>query len=265
MIVGTSPALCSFTRMPIVPNSVAPPSNIRASSDYARTALGNDFLSMLSSQEPETFSRLKADLEEFKLNVGAVLQHSGIPITHVYFPTSGVVSCAVPLEEDRKVTTYIIGHDGAVNIDPECGNRAYFTCTVEISGYALRLRSETWRAALRQSSGLCRQVAGYLYRQVVQSQQMVACNVAHDVESRLCRWLLRLHDYSDRGMIAVTHQSLARLMSVRRTTVTLVARGLHDAGIIRYRRGQIEVLDRYALETAACECHEAASTRLEAV
>jgi CRP-like cAMP-binding protein len=84
---------------------------------------------------------------------------------------------------------------------------------------------------------------------------MIACNIAHDLESRLCQWLLRLHDYSGRGMIAMTHQSLARLMSVRRTTVTLIARALHEAGIIRYRRGQIEVVDRYALETAACECY----------
>ena len=127
-------------------------------------------------------------------------------------------------------------------------------CVVELSGHALRLKSETWRAALAQSSKLRSEIARHFCGQVSQSQQMIACNIAHDAESRLCRWLLQLHDYADRGTIAVTHQSLARLMSVRRTTVTLMAGALHEAGIIHYRRGQIEILDRFALETAACAC-----------
>jgi len=243
--------------MPITPDIVAFPSDVDAPT-RARSALGNDLLAAFSSHHGETFLLLKPHLEQFELKAGTVLQSSGAPVTHVYFPTSGAVSCAVTVDEDRQIATHIIGHDGGINIELECGtDRTYFNFMVELSGCALRLRRETWRAALIESPPLCERVVQHLRHQVFRSQKMIACNIAHDVESRLCQWLLRLHDYSGRGVIAMTHQSLARLMSVRRTTVTLIARALHEAGIIQYRRGQIEVLDRYALETAACECYTA--------
>jgi len=233
----------------------------------ARTLFGNDLLAALSSHDDGAFSLLRPDLEPVKLNLGMILQGSGAPITHVYFPSSGLISCAVALEDDREITTHIIGRDGGVNIDLECGReRMNCKCVVELPGYALRLKSEAWRAALAQSSKLRGEIARHFYAQVLQAQRMVACNIAHDAESRLCRWLLRLHDYSDRGTIPVTHQSLARLMSVRRTTVTLAARALHDAGIIHYRRGQIEILDRFALEPAACACFRTAvATAFQAI
>jgi CRP-like cAMP-binding protein len=90
---------------------------------------------------------------------------------------------------------------------------------------------------------------------LAQVQQSAACNALHEAESRFCRWLLQSRDRSDDDIVPITQEFLAQMLGVRRTTVTLVAQSLQDAGLLRYRRGRIEILDRSTLEERACECY----------
>jgi hypothetical protein len=86
-------------------------------------------------------------------------------------------------------------------------------------------------------------------------QQSVACNALHTLEARLCRWLLQTHDCMDGDVIPLTQEYLGQMLGVRRTTVTIAARLLQSAGLIRYRRGHIQILDRATLEDITCECY----------
>jgi hypothetical protein len=104
------------------------------------------------------------------------------------------------------------------------------------------------------------------YRELMlaETRQALACQLKHDAESRLCQWLLRMDDWQRPAPIAMTQQALARFMGVRRTTVTLIAQGLQDAGIISYRRGIISIADHLALHQASCECYRSLRSRYHA-
>jgi CRP-like cAMP-binding protein len=100
---------------------------------------------------------------------------------------------------------------------------------------------------------------------LAQIQQSVACNALHSLEARLCRWLLQTHDCVDGNVIALTQEFLGHMLGVRRTTITVAARLLQSAGLIRYRRGHIQILDRGALEEIACECYAVVRQNTEKV
>jgi CRP-like cAMP-binding protein len=100
---------------------------------------------------------------------------------------------------------------------------------------------------------------------LIQVQQTAACNALHPVEARLSRWLLQARDRLESNNIKLTHEFLSQMLGVRRTTVTVVANMLQQAGLIRYHRGQIEIVDRAGLEARACECYEAIRRHVEEI
>jgi CRP-like cAMP-binding protein len=222
-----------------------------------RPAIQNQLLAALSHHSPAEFTAIQPSLEPCDLKLGDILQDAGEIVTYVYFPLGALVSCFVILADGEEVATHCVGNEGIIYGECELGlGSAFHKALVVRSGSTLRMSANSWRAALALHPELRDQILRYLGRQSLQLQQTIACNIAHDVESRLCGWLLQMHDHAGRGVIEATHQMLARMMCVRRTTITLIARRLHDARIISYRRGNIEIIDRFALEAAACECHQ---------
>jgi CRP-like cAMP-binding protein len=218
----------------------------------------NHLLALLSASGRE---RLAPHLTLCRLEPGIILQREDMVVEHAYFPVSGLISSALVMPEGIEVVSALVGSDGAAcsEVAPPPG-RALTRATVRLAGAAWRVPFAVWRQ-VADHDGQREVLACYHAFRLFESQQNAACNLLHDVESRLCRWLLQVHDRVGRSLIPMTHAELATLTGVRRTTITLIAGGLEAAGIIHNRRGTIDIIDRFALEATACECYGRISAR----
>ena len=223
------------------------------SSDADSTA-GNQVLGALPSSD---YALLAPHLREMSLTRGAVLHYHGQHIAHVYFPQGGMVSIVVTMRDGTMVETATLGRANIVGASAAFGsNLAVGMAVVQLPGKASRIRAEQLRAAAQESAVIRDFAAGYNDLLLAQVQQSVACNALHGLEQRLCRWLLRAHDCGDGDTVPLTQEFLGEMLGVRRTSVTLAAQLLQTRGIISYRRGQIRIANRSALEGLACECYE---------
>jgi CRP-like cAMP-binding protein len=170
-----------------------------------------------------------------------------------------MVSIVVVLSGGGKsVETATVGREGAVGAIAGLGERlASARAIVQVAGSGSRIGARQLQAAVRQSPFLRDFIVRYQEMLLHQAQQSTACNALHEARPRLCRWLLQTRDRLDSDMVALTQEFLAQMLGVRRTTVTELARGLQSKGLVRYKRGKIEILDRQGLEECACECYGA--------
>ena len=160
------------------------------------------------------------------------------------------------MQSGATVETAAIGRAGVIGASAGLGARSTFTrAIVQLPGTAGWLSASHFHAAASQSQAIRDLIVRYNNVLLAQIQQSVACNVLHSLEARLCRWLLQTHDCIDGHDIPLTQEFLGQMLGVRRTTVTIAARLLQTAGLIRYRRGHIQILDRGALEEITCECY----------
>jgi CRP-like cAMP-binding protein len=202
------------------------------------------------------YSLLAPHLRIVELARGAVLHDAGEPFEHVYFPHSGMVSVVTIMRNGATVETATLGRTGVIGGTAAFGaHRAVGRSIVQLPGTASRLPAARFHAAAQESQAIRELAVRYNDLLIAQIQQSVACNALHTLEARLCRWLLQTHDCVDGDTIPLTQEFLGQMLGVRRTSVTLAARLLQSAGLIRYRRGHIQVVDRAGLEDAACECH----------
>src|SRR4051812_26676641 len=226
----------------------------------ANELMANRLLALLPQTERERVGR---HLASCVLDLGQVLQHESAEIEHVYFPGSGIIASTLIVPDAADVTVSIVGREGALFIDAAGAiGRSFIRATVRSPGMAFRLNLAIWRELI--TAGPAGELAAaYNALCLADTQQNAACCLLHDVESRVCRWLLHVHDRLDGAAIAMTHADLASFAGTRRTTVTLIAGSLESAGIIDHRRGKIEVIDRFALEATACECYGTIRSRRE--
>ncbi len=219
---------------------------------------------LLAALPRRAYRRLLPRLEPVSLLFRAVLQEPSRPIPFVYFPSSGVVSVVIPPDGvGDGVEVGLVGREGVIGLPVFLGaDSTPARWVVQVPGEALRTPAEEFRAhaARRPLHDLLLLYANAFLAQVSQS---VACNALHPVEERLCRWLLTVHTRVDSDVFPLTHEFLGAMLGVRRASVTEAARGLQEAGLIRYGRGRLEVLDRAGLESAACGCHRAAQAELD--
>jgi CRP-like cAMP-binding protein len=211
---------------------------------------------LLAALPPAELSALTPFLREVSLCRGTVLHEPGDLIAEVYFPHDAVISMVGIMQNGASVETAMIGHEAALGLGAALTSRRAVTrAVVQLPGRAARMgAAEFNQAAL--ASAVLRELAGRANDLLIaQLQQSVACNALHSAEARLCRRLLEYSDRAD-GELALTQDALAQAISVRRTTVTIIAQILQDAGAIRYRRGVIQVLDRALLEKSSCECYQ---------
>src|SRR5215467_633259 len=214
------------------------------------------FNRFLASLPPHDFSLRAPHLRTIALERGVMLHDVGEEIENVYFPHTGMVSLVAVMQSGSTVETAAIGRAGVIGASAGLGARSTFTrAIVQLPGTAGWLSASHFHAAAIQSQAIRDLIARYNNLLLAQIQQSVACNALHSLEARLCRWLLQTHDCIDGNDVPLTQEFLGQMLGVRRTTVTIAARLLQSAGLIRYRRGHIQVLDRPAIEDIACECY----------
>lgn len=219
----------------------------------ASTTIGNRLLAALPY---DTLSRLEPHMKAVPLRRGRVLCEVDEPLSQVYFVENGAVSLVTVFEDGTTAEMATVGREGVVGIVTVLGGEhALGSYVVALSGAAVAVDVARFREALRETPMLRPACEAYAQAFLAHLLQNVACNAAHRVEQRCARWLLMCADHTDDGTFELTQEYLAEMLGVRRSTVTVVACALQEAGLIDYRRGSITVRDRRGLEGAACECY----------
>lgn len=233
--------------------SFAPPAK---SGDGDARFRANRLLAALSARD---FAVLEPHLEPVALARGKVLFEPGDDVTTTYFPCHRTMASLLIVTRDgREVEAATIGREGAVGgIVSEGHKPAFGRAVVQIPGDAYAIPTSHLEAAKTGSPRFGDLFSRYADALLAQVMQGVACNALHRVEARCARWLLAVHDRAGDRTIHLTHESLAEMLGVQRTTVSGATSELQARGLIRTRRGGVEIIDRRGLERAACECYAA--------
>jgi CRP-like cAMP-binding protein len=187
-------------------------------------------------------------------------------ITDIYFATDAVVSLVIPLSSGEVIETAMVGRDGIIGAAAALNGRVSLNQgIVQIGGFALRCAIDPLKEILKAHPYIRSMIGGHEQALFAQAQQSAACNVAHVIESRLSRWLLRAADLHGSNELPLTQEYIAQMLGVRRTSVTVVARTLQEAGLIRYTRGHIKLVDIAGLQETACECYQTVKLNYDAL
>ncbi|HZL29440.1 MAG TPA: Crp/Fnr family transcriptional regulator [Pseudolabrys sp.] len=219
---------------------------------------------VLTSLRPNDRALIEPHFKDVVMTQGTLLQEQGEQINYVYFPHTGMISLLAVMRLGNSVEIATVGREGTVGAMSRFGPRRSFTrAIVQADGIASRISTVKFQEAVKKSENLREAVVRFNECLLAQVQQTAACNALHELDERLCRSLLQTQDRTGGTLITLTHELLAQMLAVRRTTVTLVARSLQKAGAIKYRRGKIEILDRGMLEKRACECYDVVSREMD--
>lgn len=211
---------------------------------------------MIESLPGKSRSRLLAISEAVEFAIGDVLSDAGTPTRYVYFPTTGFVSLAMSGRPMLEVG--MVGREGMLGAELVLGVQASpLHAVVQGSGAAWRIGGLEFSRELLRSSALQRGLNRYVYVTMIQLALAASCLRFHQIEPRLARWLLMTQDRARSDNFHITHEFLAYMLGVRRVGITTAASRLQRDGLIKYRRGEIEVLDRRGLKAAACSCYSA--------
>jgi CRP-like cAMP-binding protein len=213
---------------------------------------------ILAALPDSVFQQLEPDLQHVTLPQGRVCIDAHDPIDQVYFPQSGMVSLLVATGGGGMIETSSIGREGAVGLQCGFGPRLSLSrAVVQIPGKFSTISTSRFERTVSRTPALRDLIVRYTETLWCEAQQNAACNATHDGSSRLCRRLLQCSDHTGSDQLPLTQESLAEMLGMRRTTVTLLAQQLQNRGVLRYSRGRITVLDRAALQRHACGCYAA--------
>jgi CRP-like cAMP-binding protein len=219
-----------------------------------RKRIGNRLLDCLPSDE---LNYLRPLWETVSLTQAEEVCRQDSPLSHVYFPLSGIYATVVGLEDGRVIEASTVGNEGIIGIAAVLGlGISPKTATTPVAGDCLRLPVPALRSALKQGSALDRILRRYAAYALRNAYQTVACNAAHSARERMCRWLLTSQDRVGSVQLKMTHEILAQLLGVRRQTVTVIAGMLQEAECIKSRHGIVRILNRSGLEAYCCECYQ---------
>ncbi|HXF80264.1 MAG TPA: Crp/Fnr family transcriptional regulator [Usitatibacter sp.] len=214
----------------------------------------NLLLAALSTAE---LKRLRGHLEPVDMPLGDVVYESGRHLDHVYFPTTCIVSLLYVLENGASAEIAVVGYEGVVGVSIFMGGETTPSrAVVQSAGSAFRLPGALMKDEFTRGGAMQHLMLRYTQSLITQMAQTAVCNRHHSVDQQLCRWLLLSIDRLPSPEITMTQELIANMLGVRREGVTEAAGKLQDAGVIKYRRGHIEVLDRTRLEAMSCECYE---------
>lgn len=220
---------------------------------------------LLGALHAESRARIDPHLEPVDLKLGAVVCDAGGLLKHAYFPQGSVLSLLTVLENGSAIETANIGREGAFGLFAAMYSRVSFNrCIVQLEGRMVRCPIELLQSEFKNSEHVRDLFVSYSETLLSQVQQTVACNAMHTTEERMCRWLLMMHDRAEGESLTYTHEFLAHILGANRKSVTLAAQSMQSAGLISYRRGTIQVLDRQGLEQASCECYAIVKERFDA-
>ena len=196
-------------------------------------------------------------LEYVQMRTHDALHEAGLPITHGYFMNDGLASVLNVMADGKSVEVGLAGKEGFIGLPLIVGlSTSPSRVVMQVAGSAFRIRASDFVQALRRCPQLERQLNRFTHAMAMQSAQVAACNRVHEVEERLARWLLMSQDRLGGDHIPLTQEFLAHMLGTRRASVTVAAGILQKAGLIRYTRGEVNVVNRAELENAACECYQ---------
>jgi CRP-like cAMP-binding protein len=219
---------------------------------------------LLAALDAEDRQLLAARLTPVTLEKGALLYDPGDMVDTVYFPDDCVISLMTLMESGAAIESATIGREGALGLMSAVSPRQSLSrAIVQVAGRAHRISAPHLHRIWEQSGQVRDLVDRHNEALFAHAIQSVACNALHSVEARFCRWLLSCRDRIDSNTVSLTQEFLADMLGVQRTTVTVVARALQASGLIRYRRGVVDILDRAGLEAIACECYGAVRRNYE--
>ena len=220
---------------------------------------------LLGALETASRKRIDPHLEPIRLKLGTIVCEAGGVLKHAYFPQGSVLSLLTVLENGSAIETANIGREGAFGLFAAMYSRASFNrCLVQLEGAMVRCPIELLQSEFKRSEHVRDLFVSYSETLLSQVQQTVACNAMHTTEEKMCRWLLMMHDRADGEALPYTHEFLSHMLGANRKSVTLAAQSMQTAGLISYRRGKIQVLDRPGLEKASCECYAIVRERFDA-
>ena len=219
----------------------------------------NLLLDMLS---PADLKLLQPHLKPARFEQHHVLFEADQKIHSVYFPTGAVVSLVVTLSTGETIEAAMVGMDGVVGASAALDGRvALSRGIIQLSGEVIVCDIDALKSTALQSPKLLSLLIRHEQTVYTQAQQSAACFATHQVEARLCRWMLRARDLSGSDHLSFTQEYLAQMLGVRRTSVTVVAHTLQTAGLIKYARGKIQIVDAEGLQDSTCECYETVKTQ----
>ena len=218
---------------------------------------------LLAALPAADFQRLAEHLELAPLPLGKILYEPGEQMSHAYFPTTAIVSLHYVTESGASAESAGAGNEGMVGISLFTGgDTTPSSAVVQTAGHAYRLERRLLKQEFDRGGVMQRLLLRYTQALLTQMCQTAVCNRHHTMEQQLCRWLLLTLDRLPTNELIMTQELVSFMLGVRREGITEIAGRLQAAGIIRYRRGHISVLDRSGLEARACECYEVVRTEL---
>ncbi|MEO8298960.1 MAG: Crp/Fnr family transcriptional regulator [Burkholderiales bacterium] len=211
---------------------------------------------LLATLPQADWQRWEPQLERVDMPLGQVLYESGDTLGHAYFPTTAIVSLLYVTETGSSAEIAVVGNEGVVGISLFMGGGSTPSrAVVQSAGQGFRLKAQTIRDEFTRSDAVMHLLLRYTQALITQMAQTAVCNRHHALDQQLCRLLLLSLDRSDTSDLVMTQELIARALGVRREGVTEAALKLQKAGLIRYARGHIEVLERAGLEARSCECY----------
>jgi CRP-like cAMP-binding protein len=219
---------------------------------------------LLASLSQSDLALLQPHLKLLEVKQHEVLFEAGGSVHTSYFPLTAIVSLVIGLSDGETVEAAMVGRDGVVSAASALdGKISLSKGVIQLAGDVLVCEARALKAAAMQSGTLLSVLIRHEQTVFAQAQQSAACMANHNVEARLCRWLLRARDLTRSDTLMFTQEYLAEMLGVRRTSVTVVAHTLQQAGLIKYSRGKIQFLNVQGVQDSACECYEAVKSHYE--
>ena len=216
---------------------------------------------LLDALPASDYERLASHLELILMPLGDVLYESGAKLRYVYFPTTSIVSLLYVMEDGASAEIAIVGNEGILGISLFMGgDTTPSRAVVQSEGHGFRLKAELLKNEFGRFGPTMHLLLRYTQALITQMAQTAVCNRHHSVDKQLCRWLLLSLDRLRTNELFMTQDLIANMLGVRREGVTEAAGKLQKAGLIRYYRGRITVLDRPGLEARSCECYQVVKT-----
>lgn len=212
---------------------------------------------LFHSIPPVEWEKLLPHIEAIDLPLGKVLYEPGLKMSHVYFPSTSIVSLLYALENGSTAEIAVVGNEGVVGIAIFMGGESTSSrAVVQSAGKGYRIKSTIILEEFNRSGPLMHLLLRYTQALITQMSQTAVCNRHHTLDQQLCRWLLLSLDRLTSDELVMTQELIANMLGVRREGVTEAALKVQKAGLIKYARGHITILDRLGLEKRTCECYQ---------
>ena len=211
---------------------------------------------LLAAMPEAEWKRWLPDIEAVDLPLGKVLYEPGITLSHVYFPSTAIISLLYVLENGASAEIAVVGNEGLVGVSLFMGGESTPSrAVVQSAGKGFRLSAQAMKDEFNRGGAVLHLLLRYTQALITQMSQTAVCNRHHSLDQQLCRWLLLSLDRLQGSELVMTQELISNMLGVRREGVTEAALHLQSAGLIKYSRGRISVLDRPGIEKRSCECY----------